>query len=126
MTEWLIASPGTPADGPGWRPLDPGTVLSWDIRTGEVPRVAVKRDGTLVASGLPLPDAARLRAADLRVRADRLRRLTAVPLILAWAALIAAVMVSRFTPGEYLILLVLPLLGAGTFNFITGWPIRRR
>lgn len=124
--EWLIAPPGTPADGPGWRPLDPGTVLTWDTRTGEVPRVAVKRNGALVATGLPLPDAAGLRTAELNAGTAKLRRRTLLPLILGWAAVIAAIALSRFTLREYLIAVTLALLGAGTFNYITGWPIRRR
>jgi hypothetical protein len=124
--EWLIAPPGTPADGPGWRPLDPGTVLAWDIRTGESPHVAVKRNGLLVATGLPMADAAGLRITELNVNAARLRRCTLLPLLLGWAVVIAAIAMSRFTWGEYVILVILPLLGAGTFNYITGWAVWRR
>jgi hypothetical protein len=64
--------------------------------------------------------------ADRRVRLRQLRRQTLLPLIVAWAATIAGIVVSHFTLAPVPVLAVLPLLGAGTFNFITGWPIRRR
>jgi hypothetical protein len=56
VAEWLIAPPGTPADGPGWQPLSPGVTLAWDLH-GKVPHVAVKRDGVLIATGLPMEPA---------------------------------------------------------------------
>lgn len=64
--------------------------------------------------------------ADLNARAQQLRRYTRLPLIVAWVATIAAIVISHFTPGEYLIMAVLPLLGAGTFSYFAGWPIKRR
>jgi hypothetical protein len=62
----------------------------------------------------------------LSARARQLRREVLPPLIVAWCAVIAAIVILPFTTGDLLVLIVLPLLGAGTFNFITGWPIRRR
>lgn len=62
--------------------------------------------------------------AELQARAARLRRYTLPPLALGWAAAIAAVAVDHFRPGEYLILIALPVLGAATFGFVTGWPVR--
>ena len=63
---------------------------------------------------------------ELNVKSARLRRRTLLPLILAWGCEIAAIAMSRFTLREYLIAATLTLLGAGTFNYITGWPYRRR
>lgn len=51
---YLIAAPGTRPDEPGWQELEPGRTLSWGI-DGTVPDVAVKRDGVLLATGLPMP-----------------------------------------------------------------------
>lgn len=54
-----------------------------------------------------------------RAQLRQLRRRTLPPLILGWAALITATAI-----GDLLALAILPLLGVGTFNFITGWPVR--
>jgi hypothetical protein len=60
-----------------------------------------------------LDDVARLRR--------QLRRRTRLPLMLGWGALVAGVAFR-----DLWILAVVPLLGIGTVNYITGWPIRRR
>jgi uncharacterized membrane protein YdbT with pleckstrin-like domain len=59
-------------------------------------------------------------------RTRQLRREILPPLIVAWCAVIAAIVILPFTTWDLPVLAVLPLLGAGTFNFITGWPIKRR
>jgi hypothetical protein len=48
----LIAPPGTPVDGDGWREPDPGFTLRWSMG-GDRPDVAVKRGDVLLATGLP-------------------------------------------------------------------------
>lgn len=56
MTTWLIAPPGTRIGEPGWYRPPPGTVLRWDVN-GERPPYAVQRNGVLLSTGLPVPDA---------------------------------------------------------------------
>jgi hypothetical protein len=52
MTTWLVAPPGTAIGEPGWREPWPGLTLSWSIG-GEMPALAVQRDGVLMSTGLP-------------------------------------------------------------------------
>lgn len=49
---YQIAPAGTPIDGPGWHKPPPGMTLTWD-GTQTRPEVAVKRNGVLLATGLP-------------------------------------------------------------------------
>lgn len=48
----LVAPPGTRIGEPGWRSPYPGETFSWDIN-GEMPHMAVQRDGVLLATGIP-------------------------------------------------------------------------
>jgi hypothetical protein len=64
--------------------------------------------------------------AELNAKATRrLRRRILLLLILGWALAVAATVVDHFRPGEVVLLPVAAVLGAATFGYIKGRPVRR-